>query len=107
VYSKYISGSSAFPPISPQKLSETPFEKPQELPKTLWSRQFLFSTLVVERSSTGTRFAFKYRHQFENFQKFLKFQNSKINNKKLKFKILNKFQNDKFSQKVKQKISKF
>ena len=56
VYSKYISGSSGFPPISPQKLSETPFEKAQELPKTLRSRQFLFTynTLAVERSSTGS-----------------------------------------------------
>ena len=43
VYSKYISGSSGFPPISPQKLSEIPFEKAQELHKTLRSRQFLFT----------------------------------------------------------------
>ena len=56
VYSKYISGSSGFPPISPQKLSEIPLEKAQELPKMLRSRQFLFTynTLAVERSSTGS-----------------------------------------------------
>ena len=45
-------------PAFPQfhKLLEIPFEKAQELPKTLRSRQFLFTynNLAVVRSSTGS-----------------------------------------------------